>query len=127
MVEITNGVNTLVVTKGAYESMYAPQGWKRIEESASKIQDSARDRTIKEIIESEDENLAADKISEPNDGESNKSDEPELEEEEIDLSEIPLSEMSVPQLKQYGQQLGIEVDTDSAKALRSRIRKVLEE
>lgn len=121
MITITNGVNTLVVTKGAYESMYAPQGWKRIEESVSKTRVSARDRTIKEIIESEDENLTADKISEPNEGESDKSDEPE-----IDLSEIPLSQMSVPQLKAYGKQLGIEVDTDSAKILRNRIRKAQE-
>lgn len=121
MLTITNGFSTLVVTKGAYNSMYAPQGW---EITTDKITNEKDDFSVvsedREIIPTEDEN------SNPGPAEDEIEDEEIEDDEEIDFSEIPLSEMSVPQLKMYGEQLGIEIDTDSAKTLRNRIKKALE-
>lgn len=122
MLTITNGKTILTVTKGAYESMYAPQGWEiRSDETGSKNDDLRGISGNKEITLPESESPVFDPKSEqPDDGDD------ELESDEVDLSEIPLSEMSVPQLKSYAKQLGVEVNTDSARQLRSQIKKVLE-
>lgn len=122
MLTITNGAQTLTVTKGAYNSMYAPQGW---EIASTKMSSENIDLSVvsenKGLLPTEAENTkTGDEIDAPGDVES------EEPEEDIDLSEIPLSEMSVPQLKTYAKQLGLEVNTDSARQLRNQIRKTLE-
>ena len=126
MLTITNGSQTLVVTKGAYNSMYASQGWEiTTDKIATKNDDFSVVSENKEITQgsSKEQNL----LIKTTPGEQN-NDEPEEEDDddEVDLSEIPLSEMSVPQMKLYAKQLGIEVNTDSARQLRTQIRKTLE-
>ena len=121
MLTITNGTSILTVTKGAYKSMYAPQGWEiQPGNPGGENGNISQVEEIEEIIQPEAENVTETKFDNQ-DGE-----ETEDDESEVNLSEIPLSNMSVPQLKAYGKQLGIEVDTDSAKILRSRIRKAQE-
>ena len=121
MLTITNGINTLVVTKGAYTSMYAPQGWKNVTSHSDILEDpqttfSKKNKTNQAIVE----NVHTDDPGIPEETTTNE------DNDGVDFSEIPLSEMSVSQLKQYGEQLGIEINTDSAKTLRNRIKKVLE-
>lgn len=118
MLTISRGNQTLTVTKGAYKSIYAPQGWEITPRKIANEKDdfmADSENGIVSLKTTEDENLAG------------KNDEIEDDiqdiEEEIDFSEIPLSEMSVPQLKLYAKQLGIDVNTDSARQLRSQIRK----
>lgn len=115
MLTITDGVKTLTVTKGAFNSMFAPQGWEEV--TTRKIARKNSDlRTV-----TEDKEIIQDRVENTDFPAEN-----DAENDEIDLSEIPLSEMNVPQLKTYAKQLGIEVNTDSAKALRVQIRKILE-
>ena len=104
--------------------MYAPQGWEQVKTTTSSYGVEKDDFRVV----SKNNEINQQDLKEKNSTENSISfdDDSEYEEDEVDFSEIPLSEMSVPQLKQYGKQLGIEVDTDSAKALRNRIRKVLE-
>lgn len=122
MVTITKDGKLLTVTKGAYNTMYAPQGWEitdgKIAAENGNISDVSENRVIPQP-ESEKQNLAQNTQQD-----DEISDEPEVD--EVDLSEIPLSEMSVPQLKSYAKQLGVEVNTDSARQLRNQIKKVLE-
>lgn len=123
MVTITNGTQVLTVTKGAYKSMYAPQGWEKIrsDEMASKNDDFSDGLKNRVIMSPEPETT---KIEKKND---TLNDEPEYDaDDNVDLAEIPISEMSVPQLKAYAAQLGIKVNTDSARQLRTQIRKTLE-
>ena len=86
MLMITNGTKVLTVTKGAYECMYAPQGWEITtgeNEPAEKVEAPVEipiEETPDEIPQETDEIK---------------------DEFDVDLSEIPLSEMSVPQLKMY--------------------------
>lgn len=124
MVTITNGATVLTVTKGAYNTMYAPQGWEKVTEETTGPEN--RDFTTvskdEELSQSEIESVSEDKISSEDDEET----EEQESEPEIELSEIPLSEMSVPQLKAYAKQLGLEVTTDSARQLRNQIRKIQE-
>ena len=101
--------------------MYAPQGWKNVTSHSDILEDpqttfSKKNKTTQAIVE----NVHTDDPGIPEETTTNE------DNDGVDFSEIPLSEMSVSQLKQYGEQLGIEINTDSAKTLRNRIKKVLE-
>ena len=122
MVTIVKGNQTLTVTKGAYNEMYASQGWEIRTRETGVLKDDLRTVSKNRVIiptQPQKQNL-----DNPTQQYEDIFDEPEVD--DMDLSEIPISEMSVPQLKLYGKQLGVEVNTDSAKTLRNRIRKVLE-
>lgn len=115
---ITNGVQTLTVTSGAYTSIYAPQGWKPVSTS-----------TQAEMPE-EDEAFLPDKVPDPeseNASEAILAQESDDEgDEEENLSEIPLTEMGSAQLRKYAKQLGVDIKgLTSKKAVRDRIRAVL--
>lgn len=118
MLCITNGVQTLTVTSGAYMSIYAPQGWKPVDTS-----------THAEMLE-EDEVFSTDRLPDP---EPESTTEPILAQESEDesgeeenLSEIPLTEMNSAQLREYAKQLGVDIKgLTSKKAVRDRIRAVL--
>ena len=123
MITITNGTTSLTVTKGAYAAMYAPQGWEIIDKQPTDAPTFDRNDSLaltvenNEIIQTEKENATEMNSDNPVDEETT---------DAVDLSEIPLSEMTVAQLKEYGKQLGVEVNTDSAKTLRNRIKKIQE-
>ena len=122
MVTIVKGNQTLTVTKGAYNEMYASQGWEiRTHETGAIKDDLMAVSKNRVIIPPQPQKQNLDNSTQPDE---DIFDDPEVD--DMDLSEIPISEMSVPQLKLYGKQLGVEVNTDSAKTLRNRIRKVLE-
>lgn len=126
MVTIRRGTETLTVTRGAYSSIYASQGWVEDTNSGAKKDDFTGVTKNKESILLDRQNVLTDpkkdmKIQNADNGANANG-----IEDEIDLSEIPLSEMSIPQLKAYAHQLGVTVNTDSAKALRNQIRRALE-
>ncbi len=134
MLNITNGFTNLTVTRGAYNSMYAPQGWTIAEcdKIGQKTDDFGSDANSSEVMSQKGDNAATGQILEPKTDNAatpdNADNDSEVfdDDDDIDLSEIPLSEMSVPQLKAYASQLGIEANTDSARQLRTQIKKVLE-
>ena len=122
MISITNGSMTLEVTKGAYNSMYASQGWVILGKDA--------ETNAEDDFKSVEADSDISRISQNDEKQENKLEAFEdaiddEDEDEADLSEIPLSQMTVPQLKRYAQQLGVKANTDSSKELRNKIRKVL--
>ena len=120
MITIKRGSETLTVTRGAYISMFASQGWeivtapktgKKNDDFSGVSKTEVVSQGIEETLKKPAEILA----------------ENDEDDDDIDYSEIPLSEMSVPQLQGYAEQLGLDFDTNSAKLLRNRIKKALSE
>lgn len=115
MLTIVKENQELIVTKGAYNTMYAPQGWViKSDEIISATVKATPEEKIAVLFQEEAIDQSTEDVT----------NEPDLD--TVDLSEIPLSSMTVEQLKAYAQQLGVEVNSDSARQLRSRIKKVLE-
>lgn len=147
MLTITNGVNTLKVTKGAYKALYEHQGYTVVHEGGVKtpppgtMENASGESSQAEIAaDGSDDQCVFDpdaylngKISPESCGKSGTNPdsaeeypEDEEEEEEPELSEIPLAEMTKAQLRQYAEQLGIELDGDETKReLRVAIRGAL--
>lgn len=148
MLTITNGVNTLKVTKGAYKALYEHQGYTVVHEGGAKTpppgtsEDSERKSSQAETVAdgSEDECVfdpdaylngkispeSCGKSATNPDEDADTTEEEEEDEEELDLSEIPLAEMTKVQLKQYAEELGIDLDgTETKRELRVAIRKAL--
>lgn len=140
MLVISNGMNTLTVTKGAYKSLYKYQGYEVVSEAGasapapedeslmSRMPQEARTGEGVHDNTPEDEN-ASDGFREAENGSSNEEDENpeespvvEEEEKEEDLSEIPLSEMTVAQLKAYAREIGVVLDgTETKRELKQLI------
>lgn len=99
MVKITNGRKTIIVTTGVYKEMYAPQGYK--------IVDEGKETTFTEEIPNIEEKIAENVENEPSDD--------IVKDSGADLEEImkPFSEMNVNELKQFAQEH--EIDVSSAK------------
>lgn len=149
MLTITNGVNTLKVTKGAYKALYEHQGYTVVSKGGVKTPPPDTGRGVNN--ESSQPEIASDgsddecvfdpdaylngKISPEScgksdtdltDDEDSAEEDEEEEDEEVDLSEIPLAEMTKAQLKQYAEELGVELSGDETKReLRVAIRKML--
>ena len=121
MLRITNGVTTLMVSRGAYECMYKSAGFRPLEDEEVSselgvdtyppapemphLDDSAQD---------EEDGLEDDELE----------DEEEEDDEPVDYSEIPLSELGFEELCDYADQLGINHDgIRSKKELRLLIKR----
>lgn len=116
MIRITNGVQTLLVTDGAYECIYRDAGFRPLESSPA-ISDTGVDTypPISEMPHLED--------SVQDDEDKAEDDEAEDEDEPVDYSEIPLSELGFDELCDYADQLGIDRDgIRSKKELRALIK-----
>ena len=110
MLQVTNGVVTLTVTKGAFKSFYEHNGF--------------------HTVDGEDGHGEAGVGSYhpgPEDAEDEADgDEEDDTEDDVDLSEIPLGEMSFDQLNDYADQLELDHDgIRSKKELRALIREHL--
>ncbi len=120
MLRITNGVTTLMVSRGAYECMYKSAGFRPLEDEAvtselgvdnyppapemPHLDDSAQD---------EEDVLEDDALEDE-----------EEDDEPVDYSEIPLSELGFEELRDYADQLGIDHDgIRSKKELRLLIKR----
>lgn len=126
MLQVTNGINTLTVSRGAYMSLYRNRGFHVVgDEEAEEVPG---------MVDTHADALPCDLGTpshqpEPYTGEE----EPETEdegaeegEEDVDLSEIPLGEMDFETLCRYADQLNVERNgIRSRKELRSAIREHL--
>lgn len=136
MLTITNGRDIIMVTRGAYATLYKHQGYTVVsgegdstpppnpgDEAASSQAKSTPNGSEEEGVTLPTEDAEADSSPE-NPGEY--ADEDEEEEEEVDLSEIPLAEMTRSQLLEYADQLGVEyTGKETKRKLRELIRAVL--
>lgn len=118
MVDIYKNGTMLRVSRGAYRSIYKPQGWihtdhpKEVEDEITQP-----DPEIPTQDEFEQE------VDEDTEDEEEYDEESESEPNEIALSEIPLSDMSLQQLKAYGEELGLDIsDINTKKEARKAIR-----
>lgn len=126
MLTITNGVDTLQVTKGAYKVLYKHQGFCILGEEliSGQLSDKASEMPY---TGDEDVGVSYPDAAEPvKSGTENHTKSAHEEDEEEDLSEIPLTEMTKTQLIKYAEQLDIDFDgTETRKDLRIAIRKAL--
>lgn len=133
MLTITNGRDTLIVTKGAYSALYKHQGYSVLEGDAGSTPSPNTQpdaNSPQPEIVSNDDYVEGDNY--PDEGDktdftpenSGDSDTESGEDEGVtDLSEIPLIEMSKEQLYEYADQLGIEyTGEETKKQLRALIR-----
>lgn len=126
MLQVTNGVVTLTVTKGAFKSFYEHNGFHTVDgadgtEEAGVVTthptpgmvhpgDSSQQKIVEDTEDAEDEA----------DGDEDDT------EDDVDLSEIPLGEMSFDQLNDYADQLELDHEgIRSKKELRALIREHL--
>lgn len=126
MLQVTNGVVTLTVTKGAFKSFYEHNGFHAADgedghEEAGKVDTHPAPGTGHSDHSSQQELRQDTDASEDEDG-----DDDDDTEDDVDLSEIPLGEMSFDQLNEYADQLELDHDgIRSKKELRALIREHL--
>lgn len=125
MLQVTNGVVTLTVTKGAFKSFYEHNGFHTVDGEdghgdAGVVVTHPAPETGHSGHSSQQE-MGQD----TNDAED-EADGDEEDEDDVDLSEIPLGEMSFDQLNDYADQLELDHDgIRSKKELRALIREHL--
>lgn len=120
MLRITNGVTTLMVSRGAYECMYKPAGFRPLEDEAVTSElgvDNYPPATemphLDDSAQDEEDGLEDDELEDE-----------EEDDEPVDYSEIPLSELGFEELCDYADQLGIDHDgIRSKKELRLLIKR----
>lgn len=110
MVKITNGSRTTIVTKGVFEEIYKPSGWKICDISE---ENSGDEDLLKNIINaSEDtEEIPSPDTEEESEPKNFESDELESEDE----VEVPISEMKLDELKAYAAKHGIDISAAKTK------------
>lgn len=106
MINITNGKQTIQVTKGAYKVLFQPKGWIEVGGNLTGLTDE--ENGTEEVI-SEKEKIAKNENLTGNMTEENYEDDYEDEEAEDEEIEIPFSEMSVRQLRTYAKEHNIDV------------------
>lgn len=120
MVDITNGIHFMTVTKGAFEGIYKHQGYTLVHDYSSSIQVNAGD-TVEvndniPIIETEE--AANDNLEE-----TGESEEPEKKLEKVEFLETPISQWSKDQLKEFAEANNISLDgATSVKEVRGIIK-----
>ena len=126
MLQVTNGVVTLTVTKGAFKSFYEHNGFHAVDgedghEEAGKVDTHPALETGHSGHSSQQE-MAEDTEDAEDDEDGDEDD----TEDDVDLSEIPLGEMSFYQLNDYADQLELDHEgIRSKKELRALIREHL--
>ena len=120
MIQVTNGVVTVTVTKGAFNSYYKHRGFRALDN------DIVCENSGVVISHDYERTGNTGDSSQQRMDDSDEYDEPDVDGDEVDLSEIPLGEMSFYQLSNYADQLELNHDgIRSKKELRSLIRKHL--
>lgn len=109
MLQITNGVVTLRVTRGAFNNFYSRHGFSSVEDESA-----AKGSGVGNFYPLPENQPLEDSLQE-------KTDFDDLEEDE-DLTEIPLEEMTGTQLRQYASDLGLEFEGLRKRELRQLIQ-----
>lgn len=119
MIIITNGERIFSVTQGAYDSIYEPLGWKKVNEPLDQQKSDFKTSENSEVKLNTEE-----VIDTPEDNFVQESDDEEINSE--NLSEIPLTDMTSSQLRAYAKELGVDIKgVKSKKVVIERIRAVL--
>lgn len=123
MIKISNGVNVLLVTNGAYKEQYKPLGWLPVKDKAAIVDlpDAAEKRAAQQAAEdkkrAEEEakaKVVADIIGEEG--------EKVIAKEEEYVPEKPLAEMSNSELREKAKQLGVDISgLETRKQVRAAI------
>lgn len=123
MVRITNGKETMEVSKGAFKALFEPYGWKLEDEKIDALSvESSLSDTLPESKEKDDESNNLPPLNGKDDEEEDEEDD---EEEDI---ETPFSEMTVRELQQYARKHDIDVSqAKSKKDLKDIILESLQE
>lgn len=103
MITVTNGSQTITVTKGAFRNVFAPLGYHPIDAQTDPVECSVVED---EITGLEGEN-SAEETQEAEEETVEPEVEAEVETEEEDEDEKPLSEMTLSELKKVAHELGI--------------------
>ena len=139
MLKVTNGVVTVTVTRGAFNSYFKHAGFHVVNGANSPESEGVgKYHPAPDSPEDEDENQTGedeesytkeylDEQGNESEEQDEESEEEETEEEKaVDYSEIPLSELGFDQLMDYADQLGIDrKGVRSKKELRAAIREYL--
>lgn len=125
MVRITNGKETMEVSKGAFKALFERYGWRLEDQNIDDLSvDNSSNDTLSENVEKdgENENLT------PQGDEEDEEEDDEYEDEPEDEVEIPFSEMTVRQLQDYADEHDIDVsEANNKKELRKIILESLKE
>ena len=117
MVKITNGSRITIVTKGVFNEVYAPMGWKIVELN----EETTSVDILPESCSKASENV---KILA---GEGHKGDD-SYKSYDSEQFEIPLSEMRLAELKEYAAKHGIDISAAKTKQdIKAIIKTELEE
>lgn len=111
MVKITNGSRTTIVTKGVFEEIYKPSGWKICDISKENSGDEDLLKNIINTSEDTEEIPSPDTEEEESESENFESDELEPEDE----VEVPISEMKLDELKAYAAKHDIDISAAKTK------------
>lgn len=130
MISITNGINRMSVTRGAYREIFAPQGWIIVDDEISDqtgvgLQIPNKPAEIENYEEIDGSSEDVDDIENDVDETDYEEDEEiETEDEEIEeLEEKPLSELSFDELQRLAKYKGIDISgLRSKKELRQAIK-----
>ena len=127
MKTISNGVQTLTVTGGAYDSYYKLHGWAEIVTPPRTSESPLFSPPIsKEVsLPHEDEDVKIDQNSEVSEDDTDAEEGTDLEDETEDeeLAEKPIGTMSYEELARYATQLDIDIaGLNSKKLLREAIK-----
>ena len=106
MIKITNGVNTLMVTNGAYEAQFKPIGWFPV---GSEKPTTPPSGPVEPTKESER------KVTKPEKEKAAKSPEEPSQTAEAESVERPISEMTSPELLKKAKSLGIDTSGMTSK------------
>lgn len=124
MITITDGIMTLRVTQGAFKDIFQSQGFFEVSDNTTEMLSEPREIPEVRLPGDTSENTTASiSVQETDDAE------PEQgisEESGLDLSEIPLSQMTNRQLREYAEQLGVDLaGITSRKAVINKIKSTL--
>lgn len=125
MVRITNGKETMEVSKGAFKALFEPYGWKLEDE---KIVDLSVENSLSDTLpENEEKDDESDSLP-PLSGKDDEEEDDEEDDEEEEDVETPFSEMTVRELQQYARKHDIDVSqAKSKKDLKDIILESLQE
>lgn len=126
MLQVTNGVVTLTVTKGAFKSFYEHNGFHTVD--GEDVHGEAGVVTTHPAPETGHPGHSSQQkiVEDTEDAEDEADGDEDDTEDDVDLSEIPLGEMSFDQLNDYADQLELDHEgIRSKKELRALIREHL--
>lgn len=108
MITITNGINTLQVTEGAFKALFEPEGWRK-GKADKKVDEKEKTAESNDLPPLKPEDLV---------------DEEEDDDEEDEEVETPISEMTVNELKAYAEEHDIDISEAHNK---TQLRHIIEE